>query len=157
MTVPVTSPTVQAIAEAITAAMVELPDDVKVLDAADPMQGYAQKSVTVGGTWDPESESFVTDQTVFTTVTESGAARQSTETTLVQCVAYSGSGDDDLPGHRTVVGRVLAAIRAELRAVHVIDDRSARVQVVEESWAQGGDGKGTLVMAMFTVQAVRLL
>lgn len=151
------SAVVQAIGEAIAAAVAALDDDVQVLDAVDPLQAYAKKSVTVGGTWDPDDEAFVTDQTISVSIEESGAARLRTETTAVECIAYSGSGDEDIPGHRTAVGRMVAAIGAQLLTLNEIDDCAVRARITAEQWAQGGDGKGTLVMAMFTVEAVRLL
>lgn len=153
----VASPVVVAVAEAITAAMTGSLGDVKVLDAGDPLQQYTQRSVTVGGTWDPDEQAFVTDETVLTSVTESGAARHLTESTRIRCIAYAGSGDDDLGVLRASVGAILAAVRGAVRRITAVDGVGTRAQVAEESWAQGGDEQGSLVMAMFTVQAVRLL
>ncbi|NUR28503.1 MAG: hypothetical protein HOV76_32375 [Hamadaea sp.] len=153
----VVSPVVQAVGTAIGSAMVDALADVAVLDAVDPMQNYENRSVTVGGTWDPDTSEFVTDQTVVTAVQESGASRHLTESTAIQCIAYTGANNDDFPGHRASVAAILAAIRSALRQLTSIDGASCRVQIADEMWAQGSDTNGTLAMAMFTVQAVRLL
>lgn len=158
MTTPVVvSPVVQAIGTAIEGAMTGDLADVAVLDAVDPIQNYENRSVTIGGTWDPDTSEFVTDQTIATTVSESGASRHLTETTAVRCIAYTGASNDDFAAHRASVATILAAVRQALRSVTSIGGASARVQVADELWAQGADTNGTLVMAMFTVQAVRLL
>lgn len=153
----VTSPVVQAVTDAISDAMTGDLADVATLGASDPMQGYQLRSVTVGSTWDPEIGAVATDQTIVTTVAESGAARRLTETTLVQCVAYAGSGDDDLPGHRASVGAILGAVRSAVRAVMSVDGAASRAQVSDEQWAQGSDEQGSFVLVSFTVSVVRLL
>jgi hypothetical protein len=153
----IVSPVVTAVTEAISSAMVGSLVDVKTLDAGDPLQQYAQRSVTVGGTWDPDAQAFVTDETISTQVVESGAARRMSEVTSIRCIAYAGAGGSTLPALRVSVGAILAAVRSAVRAITAIDGLAARAQVVEEQWAQGSDDQGSLVMALFTVQATRLL
>lgn len=153
----VVSPVVTAVTDAITGAMVGALADVKVLDAGNPLQQYTQRSVTVGGSWDPDEQAFVTDETVTTQVVESGAARRMSEVTSVRCIAYVGSGNEGLSSLRTSVGAILAAVRGAVRSISRIDGLSARAQVGEEQWAQGVDDEGSLVMSIFTVQVVRLL
>ena len=158
MTGPViVSPVVTAVADAISGAMTGDLADVKTLDAGNPLQQYAQRSVTVGGSWDPDEQAFVTDQTVITQVVESGAARRLAEVTSIRCIAYAGNGSDSLATLRASVGAILAAVRSAVRAITAIDGLGTRAQVAEEQWAQGSDDQGSLVMAMFTVQATRLL
>lgn len=158
MTIPTAtaSPVVAAIGSAVTAAMVGDLADVAVLDAIDPMQAYSAKSVTIGGTWDPDLQGFATDQTISVLTEELGGGRRTRETTAVECIAYSGSGDLDFAGHRATVGEILTAVRSAVRAIGEIDGASARVQVTSQQWAQGADGNGGLAMAMFTVTAVVL-
>lgn len=153
----VASPVVQAIGAAFSAALVGDLDGFEVLDAAEARQGFAERSVTVGGVWDPDISAVATDQTVQTQVTESGAARHRTETTQVGCIVYSGDGSSDLATHRANVGAALSALRGAVSGIVSIDGRACRVQVVDESWAQGADERGWFVLTSVTVQAVRLL
>lgn len=156
MTAATASPVVLAIGDAITAAMSGSLADVVVLDGVDPMQAYAPRSVTVGGTWDPDLQSFVTDQTVSVVTEEVGAGRRVQESTAVQCIAYAGSGDRNFATHRASVAAILTAVGTALRSVRSVDGVSALVRVSDQQWAQGADDKGALVMAMFTVTAVLL-
>lgn len=151
------SDVVQAIGDAADAALTEDLADVEVLDAVDPVQAYAVKSFTIGGAWDPDEQAFVNDAVVAVTMTEVGAGRRRVETTTVECIAYSGDNTNDFPGHRTTVGRIVAAVGAQLRTVSEVAGRSARARIAAEQWAQGSDGKGTLVMALLTIEVVRLL
>lgn len=157
MTASVTSPVVAAVGAAISASMVGDLAVVEVLDAAESRQGFAERSVTVGGTWDPDIAAVATDQQVQTQVAESGAARRRTEVTEVGCIAYSGDGSSDLATHRQRVAATLLAIRDALFGVTSVDGRACRVQVTDESWAQGADDRGWFVLTSFTVQATRLL
>ena len=150
------SPVVAAIMAAISAAMVGDLAGVVVLDGVDPQQSYAARSVTVAGTWDPDLESFVADETVSTETEERGAGRRVVETTTVECIAYSGSGSRDFAEHRANVAAVMAAVGAGLRSVISVDGASARLRVSSQQWVQGADGQGTFVMAMFTVSALLL-
>lgn len=158
MTTPIAppSPVVTAIGQAVTAAMVDDLADVKVLDSIDPMQAYSARSVTIGGTWDPDLSEFRADQTILTVTEERGAGRRAVETTAVECIAYAGSGSRDFAVHRASVNAILLAVGQALRAITTIDGCSAMVRISEQRWAQGADDQGTLVMAMFTVTAVLL-
>lgn len=130
---------------------------VVVLDAVDPSaQAYAERSVTVGGTWDPELQGFATDGAVLVESSERGAGRRSSEMVGVQCIAYTGSGSHDFPTHRASVGAILAAISAAVRGIQQVDGAGALLRVGDQSWAQGADGKGTFVLASFTVAAMLL-
>lgn len=153
----VVSPVVTAVTAAISSAMVGGLTDVKVLDAGDPLQQYAQRSVTIGGSWDPDEQAFVTDGTIITQVVESGASRRMSEVTSIRCIAYAGSGVDGLSALRTSVGAILAAVRGAVRAIGSIDGLGSRAQVADEQWAQGTDEQGSLVMSMFTIAVTRLL
>lgn len=153
----VVSPVVVAVAGAIEGAMTGDLADVLTFGPVDDRQGYTNRSVTVGGRWDPDIQAVATDETISSTVVESGAARRQQETTDVQCVAYAGSGDDDIPGNQTAVGVILAAIRAALRSVTSVAGAATRAQLTDERWASGRDDQGSFVLASFTVRAVRLL
>lgn len=155
MTTPIAtpSPVVTAIGEAVNAAMVGSLADVRVLDGVDPMQNFSSRSVTIGGTWDPDLSEFRADQTILTVTEESGAGRRVVETTAVECIAYAGSGSRDFAVHRASVNAILLAVGQALRAITMIDGSSAMVRISEQRWAQGADTQGALVMAMFTVTA----
>lgn len=147
-------PVVAAIRDVIAAAMVGDLARVVVLDAVDPsVQAYAEQSVTVGGTWDPELQGFATDGAVLVESSERGAGRHSVETVGVQCIAYTGSGSHDFASHRASVGAILAAISTAVRGVQQVNGVAAMLRVGDQSWAQGADGNGTFVLASFTVAA----
>lgn len=152
--VPVVHPAVDVIRGAIADAMAGDLADVQVLDAVDPsVQAYAKRSVTVGGTWDPELQGFATDQAVLVESSERGAGRRESETVAVQCIAYTGSGSRDFAAHRASVGAILAAISAAVREVRSVNSAAAMLRLGDQSWAQGADANGTFVMASFSVQA----
>jgi hypothetical protein len=158
VTVPVASahPVVMAIGETAAATMVGALADVQVLDGVDPLQAYASKSLTIGGTWDPDLAAFTTEQVVSVEMSESGAGRRPVESVAVRCIAYAGSGDKNFALHRSSVMEILTAFGAALRALTVVDGVSARLWISDQQWAQGTDDKGSLVMAMFTASAVLL-
>lgn len=158
MTTPIATadPVVAAVKTAITAAMAGDLAAVVVLDGVDPLQAYAARSVTIAGTWDPDLDTFSSDETVSTSTEETGLGRRTVETTTVECIAYSGSGSRDFAEHRSNVAAVLAAVGAAVRGVALVDGSSARLQVSSQRWIQGADAQGTFVMAMFAVVAVVL-
>jgi hypothetical protein len=150
----VVHPAVAAIRAAIEGAMVGDLTGVAVLDAVDPsVQAFAERSVTVGGTWDPELQGFATDQAVLVESAERGASRRAVESVAVQCIAYAGSGERDFAAHRASVGAILAAISGALRSVQQVDGVAALLRIGDQAWAQGADANGTFVMASFTVAA----
>ena len=153
MTQPVvTSPVVQAVGGAVVAALVGPLADWTVFDSFDPRQAFAPKSVMVAGTWDPDVEGgFTGEGAVVTETVETGAAGRLVETTTVQCLAYSGSGDWSFEEHRVAINAVLAAIRTQLRAIHRVDGASARAQMPAQQWASVADDAGTGAMALFSV------
>jgi hypothetical protein len=152
MTTAVVHPAVAAIRDAISAAMSGDLAGVVVLDAVDPSaQAYALRSVTVGGTWDPELQGFATDQAVLVESSEAGAARRSVETVAVQCIAYTGSGSRDFDGNRASVGAILGAISSALQGIQQVGTAGAMARISSQSWAQAIDGQGSLVLASFTV------
>lgn len=156
MTVATAHPAVSAVFQAISDAMTGALADVAVLDAVDPLQAYEERSVTVGGSWDPDRMAVATDQTITVTAEERGAARRVQETVTVQCIAYTGSGMSAFPAHRASVGAILTAVSAAVRAVRSVDGVPAMMRVADQSWAQGADDKGSFVMAPFAVVAVLL-
>lgn len=155
MTSPVvTSPVVQAVGDAITAALVGPLADWQVLDSIDPQQAYAPKSLMVGGRWDPdagEDGGLTADETVLVETTEVGAGRRLVETTQIECLAYSGSGEVGFAAHRQAVNDALTAVRGALRDLHSVDGASARAQMSSQQWASVLDDGGHGVMAMFTI------
>lgn len=147
-------PVVTSIWDAVTAAMVGPLAEVQVLDAVDPArQAYAARSVTVGGTWDPELQGFATDGAIVVEPSERGAARRPLEMVSVQGIAYSGSGDTDFNVHRQNVGAVLVAVSAAVRAIRYVDGVNASMRLGAQEWAQGMDANGAFVLASFTVVA----
>lgn len=145
------SPVVQVLGAAVEGAMVDALDEVAVFDGIDAQQGYAFRSVTIGGTWDPDVDQLTTQDAVLVETTESGAGRLLTETTSVSCIAYSGGEGLTLAEHRDRVNDILAAIRAAVRAITAVDGASARAQMGAQQWAQVKDTQGAGVMAMFSV------
>jgi len=157
MTTAIAHPAVAAIRDAIAGAMSGDLAGVVVLDAVDPSaQAYALRSVTVGGTWDPELQGFATDQAVLVESSEAGAARRSVETVAVQCIAYTGSGSRDFDAHRASVGAILGAISSALQGIQQVGTAGAMARISSQSWAQGADGEGTFVLASFTITAALL-
>jgi hypothetical protein len=140
------SPVVVALVDAATAVMTGPLDDVVVLDSIDPAQAFATRSLTIGGGWDEESGITGTDAVLVAT-TEVGAGRRTVEEHSVACVAYAGGGDLDLPGYRTAVGEVLAALRQALRRLTDVDGVAARAQLGEQGWLllRGEEGDGVIV------------
>lgn len=155
----VTSPVVQAVGEAITAALVGDLADWVVLDSIDPQQAFAPKSLMVGGTWDPdagEAGEFTSNDAVTTETVETGAAGRLIETTTIQCLAYSGSGAGGFTEHRAAINVALSAIRTALRALTRVDGASARAQMPSQQWSSVADDGGTGAMALFTITVMVL-
>jgi hypothetical protein len=146
-------PVVNAIGVAATGAMAGPLADVKVLDGINPIQAYASRSLTIGGTWDPDLQSFTTEQVIDVASEESGAARRSTEIVAVRCIAYAGSGDSNFAVHRASVSAILSAFAAALQSITSIDGVAAMCRISDQQWAQGADDKGALAMCMFSVSA----
>jgi hypothetical protein len=150
-------PVVAAIYAAVQGAMTGALADVVVLDAVDPsQQAYAARSVTLGGTWDPDLGGFATEQSVVIDSSERGARRRASETVAVQCIAYSGDGESDFPTHRANVGSVLVAVSTAVRSIHSVDGMGASVRVADQQWVQGSDTSGSFVMVTFTIAAAVL-
>lgn len=155
MTTPVfTSPVVNAVGEVITAALAAFDPPWSVMDSIDPRQAYASRSLMVGGTWDPEAGENggpTSNETVLTDTVETGAAGRLTVTTSIECIAYSGGGDDGFAVHREAINDALTAVRTGLRALRTVDGSSARASLSGERWASVLDNGGSGVMALFTV------
>jgi hypothetical protein len=152
------SPTVQAILDAAQAALdtllaadPEMGGGWELLDGIDQEQGMAAKSLTVGGTWDPEINSLTTENSIQVQTTEHGAARRITEVTAVSCLAYSGDGVSGFSTHRGNVNAVVGAFRDQLRALTAVDGLPAMATISEQRWAQVLDQAGAGAMALFTV------
>ena len=157
MTTPITtSPVVAAVGAAAVSAMSGPLADVVVLDGVDPAQAYSQRSLTIGGTWDPDVEQLTSAETVFVESAESGFGRLPLETTSVACIAYSGGGSSVLADHRASVNAILVGFRDALHALTDVGGSSAQARMTGQQWAQIIDGQGAGVMAMFTVE-VRVL
>lgn len=145
------APTVQAVKDAAQATVTALADGWVLFDGLNPGQGLQAKSLTVGGTWDPEMNTLSTENVVQVQTTESGAARRVTEITAVSCLAYSGDGVSSFETHRANVNAALTALRDQLRAVTSVGGLPAMAQVTDQHWAQVFDDAGQGAMAMFTV------
>lgn len=150
------SPTVQAVLDAAGEALAALGGDWVLLDGIDQAQGLEAKSLTIGGTWDPELASLTTENSIQVRTSESGAARRITEVTTISCLAYSGDGVSKFPVHRGNINAVLTALRDQLRTITAVEGLPAMAQVTDQNWAQVLDAAGTGAMALFTV-TVRVL
>lgn len=159
MTVTTAVPIVQLILDTATAVLPDANDPelgVEVLDSISDRQGFAERSLTVGGAWDPDAEAWTSDQTVTTTVETRGAGRTVTETTTVSCIAFCGSGGLDYRAQREQVQQSLMALDAALRAVHDLGGIAVQVQIDSQQWAYVQDGQGGGVMCLFNVTALAL-
>lgn len=152
MTTPVTvSPVIVAVRDAIAAAMAGELADVTIVDSMAFAQVTARRSLTVAGTWDPDTGEVANVDAVTVDVTESGAGRRVTETTTIACVAYAGAGDYDLPARRAAVNEMLTAARGALWGLSSVDGAAARAELTTQQWAQIADGQGVGVVASFLV------
>lgn len=145
------SPTVQAIYAAAAAVLPTVGADWVLFDGIDQQQALQSKSLTVGGTWDPELSSLTTENSIQVRTTESGAARRVTEVTTISCLAYSGDGVSGFDVHRGNINAVLTALRDRLRTITAVGGLPAMAQVTDQNWAQVLDEAGTGAMALFTV------
>lgn len=145
------SPAVAAVHTAISSVMVDDLEEVAVLDGIDDQQAYATRSVTVAGTWDPDTQQLSTFEVVTVETAESGATRRNTESTFVQCIAYSGGEGLDLAGHRGRVNEMLSAVRNALRRVGEVDGSAAAARITDQRWAQVVDEQGMAIIALFTI------
>ncbi|MCU1617191.1 MAG: hypothetical protein JWO98_4731 [Frankiales bacterium] len=156
MTAPLTtSPTVQAVMDAITAGLASMPN-VAVLDPTSIQQVYESKSVTVGGSWDPDTGTMSSTDAIVTDVTEAGAGRRTIETTRISCVAFSGDGDTVLTTDRDSVNAILTAVRDAVRSLAAVGASSARAEMTAQQWAQIVDEQGSGVVAIFEVTVMVL-
>lgn len=128
----------------------------QLFDGPSDQQAYAQRSVTVGGRWDPDMSALTGDETVVTAAEELGYARRRREITTVECIAYAGGGDLAMEPYRAVLAGLLAAISGRLRQLSDIDGVSTAAYISGEQWAHVLDDQGSGVMAMFTVTAATL-
>lgn len=153
MTLQLTAlPVVQAITDAASAVMVGSLADVVVLGAADMAQVYEKASLTIGQTWNPETGEVSASDAIDVETMEAGLGRSVVETTRVACVAYSGSGDIDLPTHQAKVNAILTAFRDALRALTDVGAASANAQITGQQWAQIiDDTQGSGVLVAFDV------
>lgn len=150
------SPAVQAVYDASATALAGLGGGWELLDGINQQQGLAARSLTVGGTWDPELNTLTTENAVLVQTTESGAARRVTETTSISCLLYASSGDLDFAVLRATANAALTAVRDQLRQVTAVDGLPAQARISEQRWAQVVDQAGAGAMALFTVE-VRVL
>lgn len=152
MTAPVTtSPVVEAIRDAVAAVMTGSLSDVAVIDAMSFQQVTKNKTVTVAGTWDPDTGDVTSPDAVTVETLETGAGRRSVETTTVDCIAYSGAGGFDLATRRAEVNDILTGVRAALWGLSTVGGASARAQMTAQQWAQIADTQGVGVIAAFVV------
>lgn len=157
MNVILTAPTVTAVGTAIAGALTGPLADWTVLDGIDPAQAYLPKSLTIGGTWDPEVEQFTSQGTVTVETVERGAGRSLTEVTSIACLAYAGGGDEGFDVHRADLNAMLTAVRQGLRALAFIDGHNVMVSLSSQDWAQVLDASGSGAMVMFTVTVQALV
>jgi hypothetical protein len=152
-------PVVLAVGQATEAVLVDDLAEFQLFDGPSDQQAYAQKSVTIGGRWDPdigETGAYTGDETVLVERTEAGGSRRVQETTTVTCMAYSGSGDPTMAPHRAAVAAVLQVIARALRAVAEIDGTPASARLGDQQWAQVLDSQGGGVMCQFVVVVTAL-
>lgn len=152
MTSPLTAaPVVHAVGQVITAALTGDLEQVALLDGIDPQQAYATQSITLGGTWDPDLQTYSTSDVVLVETAEVGAGRRLVETTSIAGIVYSGGDGLDIDGHRVRVNQMLTAIRNSLRRLHDVDGSSAVARMPSQQWAQVVDDQGTGLIALITI------
>lgn len=147
-------PAVLAVGTAVEAVLVGDLAGFQLFDGPSDQQAYAQRSVTIGGRWDPdfgEAGAYTADQTVLVSRTEVGAGRRVREITTVTCMAYSGSGDPAMAPHRATVAAVLLAVAAVLRRLQFVDGVPVLARLGDQQWAQVLDAQGGGVMCQFDV------
>lgn len=157
MTAPVTaSPVVTTLRDAIAATLVGPLSDVALLDSGDLTQAYSTRSVTLPGSWDPDTEMLSSADAITAEAVESGAGRSMMETTIVSGVIYAGSGDVDLELHRASANAILTAIRDAVRSITDVGGSSAMARIVSQAWAQAVDENGSGVVLAFEVSVAVL-
>jgi hypothetical protein len=151
MSIVITAPAVTAVTAAIRGALVGDLADWTVLDGIDAQQAYLTKSLTIGGRWDPDAEAFTSQETVRVESEAHGAGRRLIESTSIDCLAYSGGGNDDFEAHRGALNDALTAVRTALDDVGSVEGSFAAAALATQTWAQVLDPAGAGVMAMFTI------
>lgn len=151
------APAVRVVGQTAADAMSGDLDDVVVLDGINDQQAYAAQSVTIAGTWDPEIESFTSNQTVTVLREQLGGGRRVREASAIACIAFSGGGGRDLADHRAAVEQILTALHAALRGISELEGGTpASARITDQQWAEVLDEQGGGVMCLFTVAVVAL-
>lgn len=151
---PTAAPAVLTVGQAIEATLVDDLAEVQLFDGPNAQQGYAERSITIGGRWAPdygEAGAYTADETVLVERAERGGSRRVTETTSIVCMAYAGSGEQALDTHRAAVGVLLTAVARAVRDITDVDGANASARLAGQQWAQVLDGQGGGVMCQFTV------
>lgn len=127
-------------------------EDVEVFDGPSEAGGraYAPRSVTVAAAFEDDQDAVSFERTM------SGYAQRRTETAVIACSVYAGSGDAPVEDLRAQAQETLAAIDRTLLENGTLGGRVARAGIDAVRWVQGADEAGVGVYIGFTVVLTRL-